>query len=303
MKKIILIICGIILISSHGYAVSKKSESIDMSDYVEVNAYKDLYPTIVWLHNRSNSNSTTGVLLNLKYNTEKKSLVATNYHLIVDTANIVDIWLFDSNGKPTKYRGEFWAGDKEADIALFEVRVPSLIKVNSQEAKIKGLDLRDGKIYFADTNLSLSDDHIGNGSRLKAGISIRFFGFPLNLGIGDCNNKVDCTLPQQKLPIVRYGRIAYSENDSWFLIDAMNNPGNSGSPIFTLEWKCVNGDCLLHPVLVGIIKGYVYDYIEVTLNNSSVKKIPYNSGLSYAISSKKILECFRNKIKKEDVAK
>lgn len=78
-------------------------------------------------------------------------------------------------------------------------------------------------------------------------------------------------------PVIRFGIVAqYSSNDKTFLIDGVANLGNSGSPIFdTKETK-----------FIGMVTSYKSDSINLfNQKHELVAKLPYNSGLSTAISS------------------
>jgi hypothetical protein len=70
-------------------------------------------------------------------------------------------------------------------------------------------------------------------------------GYPLSLGIEDGRNN----------PVVRLGIIAQFTEKDYFLVDGVASPGNSGSPVFALNYK--------NHKLVGMITSFVNDRIQL----------------------------------------
>lgn len=110
--------------------------------------------------------------------------------------------------------------------------------------------------------------------RIREGKSIISIGYPLNLGIDYDRN----------YPIVKFGIISQYTGKNYFMIDMQVNPGNSGSPIFSIDDEKI----------IGIATSYMNDSIILYDNNRRVSaSLPYNSGLANVTTAavlKKILD-------------
>lgn len=115
-------------------------------------------------------------------------------------------------------------------------------------------------------NLILDPNYLAGEPKFAEGRAILILGYPL--GIGAKYN--------QNNPVIRFGIVAQCSGDKTFLIDGVANPGNSGSPVFdTKEIK-----------FIGMITSYIPDSINLyDQNGRHIAQLPYNSGLSAAISS------------------
>ena len=115
-------------------------------------------------------------------------------------------------------------------------------------------------------NIVFSTNLFGKKQNIREGRGVIVPGYPLGLGLEYDENH----------PILKFGIVAqYSGRDS-FLIDAVANPGNSGSPVFELKERKI----------IGMVQSYNKDFIDLYDKEGGLAaKIPYNSGLSQAINS------------------
>jgi S1-C subfamily serine protease len=115
-------------------------------------------------------------------------------------------------------------------------------------------------------NLILDPNYLSGEPKFAEGRAILIPGYPL--GIGAKYN--------QNNPVIRFGIVAQCSGNKTFLIDGVANPGNSGSPVFdTKEIK-----------FIGMITSYIPDSINLyDQDGRHIAQLPYNSGLSMAISS------------------
>ena len=94
--------------------------------------------------------------------------------------------------------------------------------------------------------------------------------------------------------MVRFGIVAQRTENDTFLVDGVSNHGNSGSPVFDMK----------ETKFIGMITSYENDYINLFDSNGSlVSRLPYNSGLSTAVTSKSInktIDSLLDKIKSHD---
>jgi S1-C subfamily serine protease len=115
-------------------------------------------------------------------------------------------------------------------------------------------------------NIVFSMNLLGKKQNIREGRGVLVPGYPLGLGLEYDENH----------PILKFGIVAqYAGRDS-FLIDAVANPGNSGSPVFELKERKI----------IGMVQSYNKDFIDLYDREGGLAaKIPYNSGLSQAINS------------------
>lgn len=120
-------------------------------------------------------------------------------------------------------------------------------------------------------NLVLDSKYLESSPKFTEGRAILIPGYPL--GIGAVQNENN--------PVIRFGMVAQCTNETNFLIDGVANPGNSGSPVFdTKETK-----------FIGMITAYKNDFINLfNQERKLIAKLPYNSGLSSAVSSTVIIK-------------
>ena len=121
-----------------------------------------------------------------------------------------------------------------------------------------------------------TNESFGDDSSLIEGRGIIIPGYPLSLGIEDDKNH----------PVIRFGIIAQFTGKKTFLIDGVANPGNSGSPVFTLKYP--------ERELVGMVISHITYNIPLYDKNGQVQaRLPFNSGLARAISIKVIKEAIQ----------
>jgi S1-C subfamily serine protease len=107
---------------------------------------------------------------------------------------------------------------------------------------------------------------------VREGVGVVTIGFPLNIGATVYNNQ----------PVARSGIVSQRpQTNGFFLIDAMSNPGNSGSPVYNIHTK----------KLIGMVSSGPADFLNVYDEKGKIiLKIPYNSGLTSCILASEILE-------------
>ncbi len=128
-------------------------------------------------------------------------------------------------------------------------------------------------------NAAFGKEFIGRNLNIKEGNGVVIIGYPLGLGVEYNENH----------PIIRFGIVAQYSGRSHFLIDAIANPGYSGAPVFDLKENKV----------IGMIQAHKKDYIDLfDKEQIHAARIPYNSGLSIAVSSEIIASIIEKHVKK-----
>lgn len=156
-----------------------------------------------------------------------------------------------------RFRAEVAAFDKEKDYALL---IPKK-STPEEEVILK--------------NLVLNESYLGDNNLISEGKGILIIGYPLGLGIEYNKN----------FPVVKFGIIAQYTKQDYFLIDGMANPGNSGSPVYSL----VDGK------IIGMVTSFKSDHIPLyDEDDNLVALLPYNSGLSSALPVKVIKEALNS---------
>ncbi len=119
-------------------------------------------------------------------------------------------------------------------------------------------------------NLVLDSKYLESSPNFTEGRAVLIPGYPLGIG----------AMQNENNPVVRFGIIAQCSSETNFLIDGVANSGNSGSPVFdTKETK-----------FIGMVTSYKTDFINLfNQKQELVAKLPYNSGLSSAVSSTVII--------------
>lgn len=117
---------------------------------------------------------------------------------------------------------------------------------------------------WVSTDLIIPMGMFGAGSDVIEGKEIIYIGYPLGLGAEEKN-----------YPVSRQGMIAQVvRNRATFLIDGFASRGNSGSPVFSRK----DGK------LLGMIVSFEPDFIDSFENKKLMLRIPFNSGISKAVS-------------------
>lgn len=141
--------------------------------------------------------------------------------------------------------------DPEKDIAIILPQKSSL----SQNVKL--------------TNLTLKTEYLAKETDIVEGRGTIIPGYPLGLGLQYDENH----------PVIKFGIVAQFTGRNIFLIDGISNPGNSGSPVFDLR----------ESKFIGMIQSYKPDFINLFDDEGRLSaQLPYNSGLSNAISAEEI---------------
>lgn len=147
--------------------------------------------------------------------------------------------------------------DQEQDIAILAPQNP----IPSTDVELK--------------NLILDSKYLAKGEEIAEGRGIIIPGYPLGLGIEHDENN----------PIIKFGIVAQYTGTDHFLVDGVANPGNSGSPVFDLRAE----------KFIGMVQSYKTDFIELfDREGHLIAQLPYNSGLSSALSSSVILKVLEN---------
>ena len=124
-------------------------------------------------------------------------------------------------------------------------------------------------------NLILDNKYLAKGEEIVEGRGIIIPGYPLELGIKHDENN----------PIIKFGIVAQYTGTDHFIVDGVANPGNSGSPVFDLRAE----------KFIGMVQSYKTDFIELFDKEGQLTaRLPYNSGLSSALSSSVILKVLEN---------
>lgn len=146
-----------------------------------------------------------------------------------------------------RFRGKVVMTDETNDIAIlvFEKRTEEQIKIE---------------------NLVLDSKYLESISHFSEGRAVLIPGYPLGIGAKQNENN----------PVIRFGIVAQCSGRTNFLIDGVANPGNSGSPVFDIkEMK-----------FIGMVTSYATDFINLfNKKKQLIAKLPYNSGLSSAVST------------------
>lgn len=126
-------------------------------------------------------------------------------------------------------------------------------------------------------NLVLDEKFLAKNSSIIEGRGVIIPGYPFGLGAELDENH----------PVIKFGIVAQFTGKPFFLIDGVSNPGNSGSPVFDLK----------EAKFVGMVNSFRNDFIGLYDQNGQLTaNLPYNSGLSQALSSEIIINAI-DKIK------
>ncbi len=156
--------------------------------------------------------------------------------------------------------------DKKSDIAV--------IGPSGKSKEIKNL-----------SNLGVDYRLFDDNSSLVEGRGVIIPGYPLSIGIEDDENH----------PVIRVGIIAQYAGKKDFLIDGVANHGNSGSPVFSCKGKDTK--------FLGMITSFRNETIDIYDEKGNLKiQLPYNSGLSIALTSNEIRKVL-DKVQKDLAAK
>jgi len=130
------------------------------------------------------------------------------------------------------------------------------------------------------SNLVLNESYLGKNDLIIEGKGILIIGYPLGLGIEYNKN----------FPVVKFGIISQYTKQNYFLIDGVANPGNSGSPVYSLK----DGK------IIGMVTAFKPDLIPLfNKEGNLVATLPYNSGLSNALPVEIIKDALDKLGKKE----
>lgn len=231
-------------------------------------AINAICPAVPYVVNEANGSSLSGILIRSK---KGPMVLLTNSHFINDIErekqSIVAYMMV--NDKLIRWKCKFENIDRSSDLAMFTFSYEE-----------NDTTFRES-VEWAEANnygLCISSTTAGDHNSITRGRNILFLGFPLGFGID-----------RKKEPIARYGHISSRpDSDGMFLIDAMVNNGNSGSPVFVRDGEDSNGMIICSYRFVGIIKGYIPAYVEYKSNNGDSIKLPHNSGLGIVIGINKI---------------
>ena len=165
------------------------------------------------------------------------------------------------------------------------------IAVISIDGSLISDDVENFGFFDIDANSYTSNEYLFEGGNI--GSPVFMLGYPMGL-VEDYSN----------LPICRVGCMARIDkielrNNYRFLLDIMNYPGNSGSPILSAPDNCsINNTKAINKCqLIGIVHSYI-PYEEQLLNIQSKKVVEIrseNSGIAIANP----VECIKELINKD----
>lgn len=261
---------------------------------------REVSPAVVWIYNADTQGTGTGVALFPDQNAPAdakafEALVATNFHVIRSSTNRIVVWVLDDSGVPFPARGNYWHGNPQIDLAFLKLgKIRGALAGNEIPGKAIGWSMlpRQNKSIrvssFATRNISRGD-------------SLIFLGYPLNFGVRlagiasakDLDLNLQIPIPAQRVPVVRFGHVAYEDGGAHYLIDASNSPGNSGSPVFLSTYR----DGSAQYGFAGLVTGYIEQESSIllggtgpvktnhfNLHDGTTVQIKQNSGLSIVIS-------------------
>jgi S1-C subfamily serine protease len=139
--------------------------------------------------------------------------------------------------------------------------------------------LRTGNDQWKFQNLVFPETTFGDDESLVEGRGVMIPGYPLRLGVEDDKNH----------PLIRLGMIAQFTGKSLFLIDGIASHGNSGSPVFALNYE--------NPKLVGMVTSYIRERINLhDESGQMVAQLPYNSGIARAVKMQVIVDALKKAV-------
>lgn len=265
-------------------AVLAKAD-LDIQFSEETSAY------VALVRNLTRGNFNSGVII---YD-PVSPVVVTNCHLLVSTSDLVYIYMEGSDKKligfPTRYRH----GDPGRDLAAFELINGFSSEQRKALARVGFQVTKTDDLLSPKSNMSVDINQFAESSDLARGREVFFLGFPLEQGINKEMHEIPIagvSLMQEewvsKSPIVRFGRIASTIQNGEFMIDAMINHGNSGSPVFVAVREPRSNGTSITVKFAGIIKGFLSDNITYKSDAGHALSLPHNSGLGMVITASEI---------------
>ena len=225
---------------------------------------KDVKKTVFSVQTKNDKNEFTCLGTGFLLKHDNLVIGITCFHVvepILKTKKEISVGLNTKDGFK-RFKGKVIETDEDSDIAI-------LVFEKKSEEKIK-LE-----------NLILDSKYLAENPKFTEGSAVLIPGYPLGIGAKHDQNN----------PVIRFGIVAQYSEENTFLIDGVANPGNSGSPVFDMK----------EAKFIGMITSYKNDYINLfNQKGDLIAKLPCNSGLSSAVSSKvitKTLENLKTKLK------
>lgn len=189
-------------------------------------------------------------------------ITKNNFIIGITCKHVVSKFFKMENGKFLYIKNIFIGLDTNEGFRRFSVDVGYVSGDNDFCLLLPKKERPEEKVILQ--NLVLNDGYLGNPDLIIEGKGVLIIGYPLGLGV-----EYD-----QNFPVSRIGIIAQYTKRNYFLIDAVANLGNSGSPVYSLR----DGK------IVGMVTSFKTDHIPLFDEDKNlVAALPYNSGLSSAL--------------------
>jgi S1-C subfamily serine protease len=304
MLKVVLVLGSISVLAQR---VSAESVDTYWAREDQLNEWfvEGLSKSVVLLENKTAGVFGTGVLLSgVSGDNDVRVFVLANNHLIKSQGDELYVYISDQMKAPEPFHGTLLRSSTTLDLAIFALNVNNR-KTEDLIAMGFAVNASSTAIVIPPTNVGLVSGNFADPKIINRGRTVLFLGFPLMAGTRSeqiirqikFQNAAYSSPPEirlvEKEPIARFGHIASGSDGSIFLIDAMVNHGNSGSPVFLRSGEATASVVTSKYLFAGIIRRFKDDDIVYKSEDGQVISIPHNSGLAEVIS----VEAIRNFIR------
>jgi S1-C subfamily serine protease len=204
-------------------------------------------------------------------------LIGSGFFVAGANSVVVSVTCHHVVAKPLREGTQVFVGiDTENGYVRAPVKVVQLDAVNDIAILVPH---RTGNDQWKFQNLTFSENLFDDDGSLVEGRGVMIPGYPLALGVEDDKNH----------PVIRLGMIAQFTGKSYFLIDGVASHGNSGSPVFALNYENYK--------LVGMVTSYHTDRITLLDEKGQLAaQLPYNSGIARAVKMQVIADVLKNAV-------
>lgn len=195
----------------------------------------------------------------------KNNLVVgiTCRHMILDYVKTECEKIKTENGEILLKQPVFMGLDTDKGFRRFKIKVAYIDEAYDFAILLPQTDTPEEHVVL--NNLVLKDIYLGDRDLIIEGKGILIIGYPLGLG----------TEYDKNFPVIKSGIIAQYSKQDYFLIDGIINPGNSGSPVFSLK----------DTKIIGMVTSFRNTQMPLYDKNMNlVATLPYNSGLTNTLS-------------------